>query len=64
MLDRHNRKVARFLEEVDEELERLRTTLERPNKTADEYNVIRGQIKGLRWVVEKATNDEDDLLNG
>ena len=64
MLDQHSPAVRQLVDEMDTEIERLRAALERPGKTAAQYDVYRGQIKGLRWSLKKLTGEEEELTDG
>lgn len=64
MLDRHQPDVAAFIKDLESEIARLHGTLERIGLEPGAYDVARGQIKALRWTLDKLSPDqEDELLN-
>lgn len=60
MLDRHSPSVRKFLDELDVEIETNRTSLERIGRTTHEYDVTRGKIKALRWVVTQIVGEPQE----
>lgn len=64
MLDRHHPAVIAFVHDVEAEIARLHGTLERVGLEPAAYDVARGQIKSLRWTLDKIIPEqEDELLN-
>jgi hypothetical protein len=61
-LDRFDPGVTLYVKALEDEIEILRSALERPGKTETEYALKRGQIKGLRQAIEAAipTGDPDE----
>ena len=60
MLDRHSPSVRKFLDELDVEIETNRTSLERIGRQPHEYDVTRGKIKALRWVVTQIVGEPQE----
>ena len=53
MLDPHSPPVIKLLDDINAQIAGFHGTLERVGKTAAEYDVARGKIKALRWVVDQ-----------
>lgn len=60
MLNAHDPRVAKLLADLDEDIESYRNGLERPGKTAQQYDVLRGQLKATRTIKDRLTNEDDD----
>jgi len=65
MLDRHSPPVRKLLDDIDTQIAGFHGTLERVGKTAAEYDVARGKIKALRWVVAQIiVEPQENELDG
>lgn len=60
MLDQHSPPVRKLLYDIDAQIAGFHGTLERVGKTAAEYDVARGKIKALRWVVDQITGPKQE----
>lgn len=60
MLDPHSPPVRKLLDGIDTEIESLHTSLERIGRDPRDYDVARGKIKALRWVVTQIIGDPED----
>jgi len=63
MLDKHNPSVVKFREEVEEQIKTHRDALERPGKSAEQYDIHRGQVKAFRWVLQTITPEEENSFD-
>lgn len=63
MLDRHSPAVSKLIADIETEIVRLHGTLERIGKPPEEYDVARGQIRGLRWALTQIVDDKEDTLS-
>lgn len=59
-MDKFDPRVRHFLNDLDEELEKKRSALERPNKTETETAFLRGYIKAVRDISDSITRDPDE----
>ena len=59
-MDKYDPRVRQFLKGIDEDLEKKRNALERPNKTETETAFLRGYIKALRDITASITRDPDE----
>jgi len=65
MLDPHSPPVRKLLDDIDAQIAGFHTSLERTGRTPAEYDVTRGKIKALRWVVTQIIGEpQDNESNG
>lgn len=60
MLDKHSPPVRKLLDDIDAEITRLHTSMERVGRTENETNIARGQIKALRWIVKQIEGEPQE----
>lgn len=60
-LDQHSPDVRNLIRDIEGAIEKKRDGLERPNKTQDDTQFMRGEIKAYRHVLGILTDTGDEM---